>query len=134
MRRLAPLAIVSTLLALALPRPGTALTRREAACQTAIARGGRRFVAAELAARARCLVAGIRGRTCETEDATARHVERLRAALGACRGVTLAELAAGGCAAAAAGRDLDALVACLVERHGQAVEAVLRDQFGDAAP
>ena len=108
-----------------------ALTWQEATCQAAIARAGRAFVVAELASRGRCLMQLAKGKACDPSDRTTVDRARLERAIGRCRGVTLAHLGAGGCAASS--NDLSALGTCLVDGHEQAIASLLTNEFGRAA-
>ena len=108
-----------------------ALTRKEAACQAAIARAGRAFVAAELASRSRCLTQLAKGKACDPSGRTTVNRARLEQTIGQCSRVTLAHLGAGGCAASSTYPS--ALGTCLVSGHELAIASLLTDEFGLAA-
>jgi hypothetical protein len=104
-----------------------ALTRKEVACQAAIARASRAFVAAELASRGRCQTLALQARPCDPTDRTEANRATLRKALARCTQVALGRLPGGGCAAASDG--VSALAA-----HEQAIDTLLTAEFGvDAA-
>jgi hypothetical protein len=122
-------ALLLLLGALAPAAPAGALTRRELACQVAIARAGREYVTRTLAQRARCQIDAVQGKTCDDDAATERNEARVRRRLRRCRGVALARLGGGGgCLAQSA--DTDGLVDCVLAIHDDAVAILIDAQFG----
>jgi hypothetical protein len=119
--------------AVLVPSAALALSRRDFACQAAIARAGRAYVAAELASRARCAMRTALGRDCDPDEPTSAHEARLRRMLRPCTGAALGRLAPGGCAEEAGRGGVDALAACLLATHDQAVETLLGQQLGGTA-
>ncbi len=107
-----------------------AYTRREVACQAAIARAGRAFVAAEMANQARCRARAIVGRECDPESRTTANEAKLRRVIARCAKVKLARMNVGSCAARAADGGATALADCLISGHEQAVETLVDDEFG----
>jgi len=124
--------VLAVLAVLAAAAPAAALSRRELACQAAIARAGRVYVTRELAHHARCWISSVQGRPCggehEEQDPTARHEKYVRRLLRRCRGVTLARLGGNGCVARSA--DAASLADCVIATHADAVDALLSAQFG----
>lgn len=109
-----------------------ALTRQEAACQAAIGRAGKAFVAAELASQGRCKMQRTKGKVCDPSGKTTADRARLQKAIGRCGGVALAHLGGGSCAGSS--NSMTALGTCLIDGHERAIASLLTDEFGLAAP
>ena len=105
-----------------------ALTKKEKACQAAIAKTGQAFVKAELTNRAKCKMAVAAGKKCDPTAKTNKNKAKLRKVIGKCAGVTLSNLGTGGCAQR--GGSATGLADCLATGHTDAVASLINDQFG----
>jgi hypothetical protein len=113
--------------------PAHALGRQETACQAAIAKAGKAFVAAELANRGRCKMKAAKGKACDSTGRSGANRSKLRKVVARCNGVALGNLNAGSCAARSADDGTNGLAQCLIDGHTQAIDTLLVDQFGLAA-
>lgn len=110
------------------PAAALALSKKELACQAAIAKAGKAFVTAELVNRGKCKMKVGLGKSCDASAKTQKNESRLRKVVGKCGGVSLGNLGSGGCAASADG--VSGLASCLIAGHEAAVVELLTDQFG----